>query len=392
MSRFLRFAVFFIAFAAILASSHYYVAKRLVIDPGVDGPLRGAALAAIAVLGALLLLHPASVRLFGRRYPKGLALVTASWLGLWWILVVVLALTDGAAAVLASVSPLAFPPGASAGAKALVSLAFVAVAAGSGARSALREPGVRSVEIRLRRWPAALDGYRVVQLSDVHVGRVIRRRFVADMVRRVNALSPDLVAITGDLVDGSVAELGSEVEPLAELVARDGAYFVTGNHEYFSGADAWVARLRALGIRVLRNERVRIGTGGAGFELAGVDDPHGALVGGGGEDLARALGGRDPRSALVLLAHQPRTFHRAAGFGIDLQLSGHTHGGQIWPFGAVVRMTTPYVRGHHREGEAQLYVSRGTGFWGPPLRLFAPAEITEIVVRAAADRERYRAP
>ncbi|MGH7899329.1 MAG: metallophosphoesterase, partial [Candidatus Binatia bacterium] len=172
------------------------------------------------------------------------------------------------------------------------------------------------------------------------------------------------------------------VEPFRALRARHGVYFVTGNHDYFSRADPWLAKVADLGFQALRNQRVTIGEDGAAFDLAGVDDRFGSLFGNGhGEDLPRAVAGRDPNRPLVLLAHNPATFPKAAEAGVDLQLSGHTHGGQIWPFGYVVRMVPPVVAGPYRRNGSMLYVSRGTGFWGPPMRLFARAEITEIVIR-----------
>jgi hypothetical protein len=196
-------------------------------------------------------------------------------------------------------------------------------------------------------------------------------------------MRPDLVAVTGDLVDGSVAHLANEVAPFRELRARHGVFFVTGNHDYYSGADDWVAMARSLGMRVLRNERVTIGEAGAAFELAGVEDHHARLVSEThAEDLPRALEGRDPARPVVLLAHDPSTFKRASALGVDLQLSGHTHGGQIFPFGLLVRLAVPFVAGLYERGGSLLYVSRGTGFWGPPMRLLAPAEITELVIRA----------
>jgi hypothetical protein len=205
------------------------------------------------------------------------------------------------------------------------------------------------------------------------------------VVQRCNALGADLIAITGDLVDGSVAHLADEVAPFASLRAAHGVYFVTGNHDHYSGADPWVACVEGLGIRVLRNQRVTIARDGAAFDLAGVEDHHAHLVSGTQrEDLSAALADREPGRPVVLLAHDPLTFRAAARLRVDLQLSGHTHGGQIWPFRYLVRLSTPYVVGHYRQNGAQLYVSRGTGFWGPAMRLFAPAEITEITIRAGA--------
>ena len=216
--------------------------------------------------------------------------------------------------------------------------------------------------------------------SWIHRDFVLRALF-EDLKR----CTPDHVAVTGDLVDGGVRQLADEVAPFAGLRARLGVFFVTGNHDLYSGAKDWSSRARALGMRVLRNECVAIETGGTVFDLVGVDDHRGDILGeDGGEDLDAALAGRDPARPAVLLAHDPATFHGASQRGIDLQLSGHTHGGQIWPFRWLVRLAVPFVAGRYRRGEAELYVSRGTGFWGPPMRLFAPAEVTEITLRSAA--------
>jgi predicted MPP superfamily phosphohydrolase len=200
------------------------------------------------------------------------------------------------------------------------------------------------------------------------------------VVARIEALQPDLVAITGDLVDGSVEDLREHVAPLARLAkAPRGLFFVTGNHEYYSSADAWIAQLKTLGVQTLRNERREIAPG---LWLAGIDD----LTARGGDhapDLPRALADRDPAQPVVLLAHQPKQFLEAAEHGVDLTLSGHTHGGQIWPFVWLVSLVQPYVAGLHRKGQSQLYVSRGTGFWGPPLRVGAPPEITLLLLQPA---------
>jgi hypothetical protein len=251
--------------------------------------------------------------------------------------------------------------------------------AGLGAASALGEVGIRRVRVPLLRLPKALSGYRIVQLTDLHIGPTLGRGWLEHVVAQVNALDADLVAITGDLVDGSVRALREMVAPVATLRARHGVFFVTGNHEYYSGVDEWIVELARLGVRVLRNERVAIGEGGESFDLAGVDDSSAHRFGGGhGADLARALLGREPSRALVLLAHQPKQVFEAAAHGVDLQLSGHTHGGQIFPWGLFVRLDQPYVSGLALHGDTQIYVSRGAGFWGPPMRVAAPPEIAVI--------------
>lgn len=309
------------------------------------------------------------------------------WLGAMFLFLVALAATD-LLRLFAGLARRGFGGGASPPerrrflARSLAAAVTSAVAAASAVavRAARREPPVRPLTIRLDRLPPELHGFSIVQLTDLHVGPTIGRGFVEDVVARTNALGPDLVAITGDLVDGSVSDLAEAVAPLAQLRAPHGVFFVTGNHEYFSGAQAWVNELTRIGIRVLQNERVTIGNGAAGFDLAGVDDPSAVHYGGlpSREALARALSGRDPARELVLLAHQPRSALDAVPFGVGLQLSGHTHGGQLWPFGLVVRLQQPFVAGLHRHHGAQVYVSRGTGYWGPPMRLAEPSEITHL--------------
>ncbi len=235
---------------------------------------------------------------------------------------------------------------------------------------------VRRVRVPLAKLPGHASGYRIVQMTDVHVGPTIGRGFVEAIVRETNALAPDLVVITGDLVDGSVAELRELVAPLAGLRAKDGVFFVTGNHEYYSGADAWIAHLATLGIRVLRNERVDVR---GAFELAGVDDASsGRMLPHHGQDIPRATAGRDASRPLVLLAHQPKAFKQALAAGVDLQLSGHVHGGQVVPFNWLVRLNQPFVKGLHRVADTWIYVSQGTGYWGPPMRVGTSSELTEI--------------
>jgi hypothetical protein len=362
---------------SLIASVHWYLALRLVIEPGLGEPLRTLALAAIALLGVGAVLQPALERFIGPPWLRVVSFPFLIWMGLFWMGFVALVLSDGVLGLMgASGGRDAAAPRAALVAGGVAAAALVAL------RSGLRLPAVRRVEIALARWPRALDGFRIVQISDIHIGPVLGRGFAAALCERVNALAPDLIAVTGDLVDGSVEKLRDEVAPFAGLRARHGVFFVTGNHDVYSGGEPWVARVRELGMRVLRNERVAIG-GAEGFDLAGVDDHRGDWVHGSTEDLDAALAGRDPALAVVLLAHDPGSFRRAAARGVDLQLSGHTHGGQIWPFNFMVRLAVPFVAGLHRLGASQLYVSRGSGFWGPPMRLLAPSEIGEIVLHRA---------
>jgi predicted MPP superfamily phosphohydrolase len=248
---------------------------------------------------------------------------------------------------------------------------------GYGMTSALGAPRVVPVRVALRRLGAGLDGLRIAVVADIHLGPTLGRRHTERIVRLINEQEPDLVAIVGDLVDGTVAELGDDAAPLADLVSRHGSFFVTGNHEYYSGFGPWVAELERLGVQPLRNERVEIGAGSAVLDLAGVNDPTGEQEGD-APDYDRALGGRDPQRPVVLLAHQPVQVHEAARHGVDLQLSGHTHGGQIYPFDYLIRLQQPVISGLGRFGDTQLYVTNGAGFWGPPVRVGAPPEITMI--------------
>jgi len=265
--------------------------------------------------------------------------------------------------------------------------AALAIGGTSVARGMIEARGtheVVDVEVPLAKLPRALDGFTIVQLSDLHVGLTIDRAFVQKVVDHANRLAPDLIALTGDLVDGRVADLRDEVAPLGQLRARHGVYAVTGNHEYYSGADPWISEITSLGVRYLRNERVAIGDGDTLFDLAGVDDYSAEAYKGHGEDLPRALAGRDARRALVLLAHQPRQVRTAAAHGVDLQLSGHTHGGQIWPWHYIVKLQQGgMLAGRYQHGATQLYVTRGCGYWGPPVRLLAPLEITRVILRSA---------
>jgi predicted MPP superfamily phosphohydrolase len=248
-----------------------------------------------------------------------------------------------------------------------------------------RRPRLVEINIPIVNLPAALQGFSIAQISDLHVGATIKRGFVERIVARVNHMNADIIAITGDLVDGSVLDLSTHTAPLAGLTARHGVYFVTGNHEYYSGEKAWTAELRRLGLTVLKNQHVMLTHDGASLLLAGVtdysahhfdpaqrSDPAGALHG--------APAGATPK---ILLAHQPSTAAAAAAAGYDVQLSGHTHGGQFWPWSWLVRYFQPFTHGLNRLKNLSVYVSRGTGYWGPPNRFIVPAEITRIRLVAA---------
>jgi predicted MPP superfamily phosphohydrolase len=401
--RLLSFAIFLTVALAILGGMHGYIWLRLVRDPGLPEPWRR--LATWALVGAALLVPAGLIlaRLSGRHLGRVVPLAAFVWLGLAFLLFSVLLAFDAARflgwAVTAAGDWLRRLPEAPPDPERRQLLARAAaggtlLVAGSAGIASLRSAAgpaeIEEVAVRLERLPRALSGFTIAQVSDLHVGPTIREREVRRVVEQVNALRPDAVAITGDLVDGSTRELGAIVAELGRLRAPHGVFFVTGNHEYYSGVEDWLAFLPGLGVRVLRNERVALGDGapgGATFDLAGVDDWSARQFGGDhGMDLGRALAGRDPARSLVLLAHQPREVGAAVHRGVELQLSGHTHGGQIFPFSLAVRAAFPYVKGLYRHEEVgaagQVYVSRGTGYWGPPMRLGAPPEIGKIVLTA----------
>ena len=262
-----------------------------------------------------------------------------------------------------------------------------------GFLNARRTPAVVRVDVPIKGLPLALHGFTLIQISDIHVGPTIGAAYLQRIVNKVNKLRADVVAITGDLVDGNVPDLALHVAPIAGLESRHGTFFVTGNHEYYSGAHAWVLELRRLGLTVLMNEHVvlhhasRVSSGAHGDSefmspliLAGVtdysahhfDEAHRS-------DPHRALDGA-PATALVriLLAHQPRSAPAALEAGFDLQLSGHTHGGQFWPWNLFVRFQQPFTAGLNKLQTLWVYTSRGTGYWGPPKRFGAPSEITAV--------------
>ncbi len=372
----------------ILLGGHGYIAQRLVLDPGIAEPARSALLGVIYLGLASLVAQPIAERLIAPPWNRLVGWPASLWMGTAFLLLVALGAGDllrflagGVAYAAGGELPDAT---AAARAQAATTLGVVGIAGAFALVAGLRPPRVSRVEIALARWPKPLDGFRIAQISDIHIGPLRDRRFSAALTDRVNELSPDLICVTGDLVDGSARLLADEVAPFGGLRARHGVFFVTGNHDHYSGADAWSDVVAKLGLVPLRNRSVTIRCEGAAFTLAGVDDHRGGFGGGDREDLPKALAERDPALPVVLLAHDPATFKRASQSGIDLQLSGHTHGGQIWPFRFLVRLAVPFVAGRYARDGAELYVSRGTGFWGPPMRLFAPAEITELTLRSRA--------
>jgi uncharacterized protein len=367
---------------SLSAALHLYIGAR--IAPAIPGQF--AAALVTLMLAASSVLVPAGF--FARRVAPPRVAEVLAWagflfMGLFSSLLVLTVLRDLLLLVgsivnlaIASALPMHALRADSAAAVPLLGIAITFV----GYLNARRTAGVVTVEIPVRQLPAALQGFTIVQISDIHVGTTIRRQYVEAIVEAVNRLRPDIVAITGDLVDGSVPELAPHVAPLSRLVSKHGSYFVTGNHEYYSGVEPWMVEIRRLGIEVLHNQHVVIARDGAKLVLAGVPDYSGAHFSSAHRsDPKAALAGAPADAAVkILLAHQPRSAAAAAEAGFDLQLSGHTHGGQFLPWTFLVKLQQPFTAGLHELGRLRVYVSRGTGYWGPPKRLGAPSEITQI--------------
>jgi uncharacterized protein len=378
VARLLPFLAFVAVALLLLGGMHYYVWARLVRDPHLPA---GTARLLTSIIGTMALVLPATLVLSRTRgAPRPMVWIAFLWMGVVFLLSAFLGIADAGRSLAWVARKLASPEVPADPARRVLLARALAVGVGGvvaglsavGVRSALAGVRIKDVPVHIPSLPPALAGLRLVQISDLHIGPLLQKEWVEGIVERVRALRPDMVAITGDLVDGTVEELREHVAPLARLAeAPRGVYFSTGNHEYYSGVDDWLRYLPTLGIRPLANERVELAPG---LDVAGIHDPTGR--GRYAPDLPAALDGRDANKPVVLLAHQPRQFREAARHGVSLTLSGHTHGGQIWPFSWLVALVQPYIAGLHRLGEAQLYVSRGTGFWGPPMRVFAPAEIT----------------
>lgn len=268
----------------------------------------------------------------------------------------------------------------------VVAVAVLAIAAallGWGAVEARRVPRIRTVPVPIAGLGAGLDGLRLLVITDTHYGPLNRRRWSERVVEAVNAQRPDIVAHAGDLADGPLERRRAQVDPLGKVEADLGRFYITGNHEYYGDAPGWIEYMTGLGWQPLHNEHRVVERGGDRLVMAGIDDPTGVTVPGHGPDLAAALSGAEPDLPVVLLAHQPKQITDAVKAGVALQISGHTHGGQIWPFHYLVRLDQPVVAGLSEHGRTRLYTSRGTGFWGPPFRVFAPSEITVLTLRAA---------
>ncbi|MGW9207943.1 metallophosphoesterase [Embleya sp. NPDC055664] len=405
---------------ALLVGVHLYVWRRLVRDTTRPGVVRRVGAGVVVALGVSMVGALVVPKVFGPRGTEWIAWPGFVWMAL--LLYVVLALgvlelprlfalralrrrggevsptvvpvpvpvgaeaTEATKTIEPDPEPAAGPSGTPLGPdRRLVLTRSVALLAagtslgtvGYGMNQALGAPRTVRVRIPVARLDPRLAGFRIAVVGDIHLGPLLGHAHTTRVVETINRTSPDLVAIVGDLADGTAAQLGGDAAPLRRLSARHGAFFVTGNHDYMSGATDWIAELAELNVRTLANDRLEIARGGAAFDLAGVNDVTGKSHHD-GPDFAKALGNRDPSRPVVLLAHQPVQVKDASRYDVDVQLSGHTHGGQMFPVQLLVKLDQPAVAGLHKVDDTMLYVTRGAGFWGPPVRVGAPPEVTLV--------------
>jgi predicted MPP superfamily phosphohydrolase len=391
--------VFFLIAFLILALGYGYVGWRLIPPLQLPTPWNWLAWTALIIL---LALPPVALALAMRRVENGFVEAMSSLayvsLGFFSVLITMVLLRDVLWMASAGVQKLMALIGSSNAADVLspdperrrflirsmsVGIASVATALTAyGYYEARRRPAIVEIVVPLPQLPADFDGFRIVQITDIHAGLTVKRDFIETVVAQVKDLNADLVAFTGDLADGSVPHLREHVAPLAELSAPFGKYFITGNHEYYSGVEPWVEEATRLGFTVLLNEHRVVQKGSGRILLAGVTDfSGGQFMPSHASSPEAAIANAPTNVVKILLAHQPKSIREAARVGFDLQISGHTHGGQFFPWNLAAALDQPFVAGLHKFQKMWIYVSKGTGYWGPPLRLGARSEITVITLR-----------
>ncbi len=371
----LRYLVFFAVVLVVFGGAHALVGWRLASWMHLRAPIRYGLWAFLALAGILSFAGQILAR---QGVAAPIAWGGAYWMGLLFLLFsgVLVGEVLGWGAVLAQLP-----------ARVVQTVRIAPVVLGLfgsfwAVRNALADPLVHEIEVPVAGLAPAFDGYRLAHVTDTHLGPILKRPWMERLAARIDSAQPDLVVHTGDLVDGPVERVGADVEPWGRLRGRDGALFVTGNHDVYSGARSWAAHVASLGVVVLRNSAFVVRRGQASLVVGGIPDLQERGFGTAIPDPAMAFH-NTPEGARILLAHQPIQARDAQGLGIALQLSGHTHGGQIWPFGFLVRLAQPVVSGLGRVGDVPVFVSKGAGFWGPPLRLFAFPEVPILVLRAA---------
>jgi predicted MPP superfamily phosphohydrolase len=374
----LRFVAAALVMVGAIVGLHAYLGVRLIDQGPLEGPWRHVAWGALWASFLAIFAGFIGGRVMPRPVAKVAQWVGFGWMGAFGLLLVAVGASDlvlWAAGLVTTPDP-AWPAWRAAGVFSVVAPAM------AWGFFVSRRPVVKRVEVPVKGLDPSLDGFRIVQLSDVHIGETLGRDFAQQVTEQVNALGADLVAVTGDLVDGTVAKLRDEVAPLGGLRGKHGVFYVTGNHEYYHGGPQWQAEGRRLGWHVLHNEHRVVADGK--LVVGGVTDLEGARFADDHAPRADLAFANSPAGVpRVLLAHQPRFARHASRHGVSLMLSGHTHGGQIFPFNFFVKLQQPVVGGfEHIEG-VPTYTSLGTGYWGPPFRIGPRGEVTEIILRAA---------
>lgn len=374
--------LFLFIITLLLGSAHFYIWFHLVYQTTTPGFFRNLGAISLLLITAILILFFTSTHSISLKLQEPLAWVAYLWLGLLFYLLITLAASDLLTGI-GRLLQIGFftTPGwqlARATICLLLSLCITAFATAN----AIRAPVITKYEITIPGLPDKFDGMTIAQLSDLHISAILEHKWLQARIRETMALKADLIAITGDLVDGPVNIIKNELEPLRSLTAPMGVYFVTGNHEYISDGPGWAAYLPSLGLRVLRNEHVTLTRDDQQIYLVGVDDLSASkYVKGHGTDLSKATDGIPAQATIIGLAHQPNVALEATGHGIKLLLTGHTHGGQIWPFDWAVKLAQPWTNGLYKVNDMQLVVSQGTGFWGPPMRIGSLGEILFITLK-----------
>ena len=384
--------IFLLKFLAIvgtvLALMHYYLWRRLVHNPQWHGGFRRIGTGLVVALFLSLPLSGFLARKLSYHYSYPFSWLAYLWLGMLALFFFLFLFTDFLK-ILTWIGRFFLPKGQgqlNPGRRRFLARSFAVSASvvvvgvsAVGVKQGTAPPLVKRVGITLAGLPARFKGFKIVQLSDIHIGEMSTAAGLSRIVAQVNQLQPDLIAITGDLVDGDASVLVKELAPLAGLKAKEGVFFVTGNHEYYSGVEDWLPEIQRLGVHILENQRVEIRRGEDSLILAGVND-HRAGTFGYAPDFAQALEGIEAGKKVILLAHQPIAVLEASAYPVDLVLAGHTHGGQIWPFNFLVYLQQPYLKGLYQHEGLQLYVNQGTACWGPPLRVGSFNEITELIL------------
>lgn len=381
----MRFAIFFLILTLILGLVAWYVGQRFIAQFGWAGNHRAIIWLTLGFLVVLQVLGPFLYRIYPNQFQRLFVFhwMTYMTLGVFACMFFYTAAADLLTLVWKVI--FGFDNAVNFERRSFLTAGFMTFGSAMiGATQTAVGPGVYEVDIPLKDLPQEFDGFRIVQITDLHVGPTIGREYTGKVVEMANGLDPDLVALTGDFVDGSVAQIGSALAPIAQLKSRHGVFFVTGNHEYYWGVEEWLDEYRRLGARVLLNEHVLIKKDGQELVLAGVTDYSAAhIIPAHASNPRKSIEGASEKAIKVLLAHQPASYKQAAQAGFHLQLSGHTHGGQFFPWSIVVSLAQRYYKGLNKHEGLWIYVSRGAGYWGPPIRFLVPSEITRLTLRRA---------